>query len=360
VDGGRNCGKCVIDAIVGWDHDVTVSRDQIVILAFEGAQSLDVVGPYEVFAGADEVLDSRSSPAPRYSPRLVGPDGDVRTESGLRLAVEPLPERCAPHTLLIGGGTGVYAACDDAPLVDWVRRTAARAERIATVCTGTFLAATAGLLDGRTVTTHWARAAQLAERFPRLTVDPDPIYRRDGHVWTSAGVTAGIDLALAMVAADHDEEVAQTVARWLVMFMHRPGGQTQFATPVWTPRAGRPSVRAAQDYIDQHPGADLRVERLAEEVAMSGRHFARVFTAQVGESPARYVERVRVEAARRELETTDATLDHIARHCGLGSSETLRRAFHRRVGVAPDAYRHRFRSSPASHPSTSLSDKDTD
>jgi transcriptional regulator GlxA family with amidase domain len=196
------------------------------------------------------------------------------------------------------------------------------------------------------VTTHWARAQQLAEEYPRLTVDADPIYTRDGSVWTSAGVTAGIDLALAMVEADYGSEIAQTVARWMVMFLHRPGGQTQFAAPVWIPRAARSTVRAAQDFIDNNPGDDHRLDLLAKRVAMSSRHFSRLFTAEVGETPARYVERVRVEAARTELETTASSLDVIALNCGLGTAESLRRAFQRRVGVAPDAYRHRFRSRP--------------
>jgi len=184
----------------------------------------------------------------------------------------------------------------------------------------------------------------LADEYPRLTVDPDPIYRRDGNVWTSAGVTAGIDLSLAMVEADYGSDVAQTVARWMVMFLHRPGGQTQFAAPVWVPRAARSTVRVAQDYIDTHPADDHRLDLLARRASMSGRHFSRVFSTEVGETPARYVERVRVEAARAELETTTASLDVIAVNCGLGTAESLRRAFQRRVGVAPDAYRRRFRS----------------
>ncbi len=329
----------------------------VLIVAYPGVQPLDVVGPYEVFAGANAALDSEQSPAPRYSMRIVAPEQRVRGESGLQLVAEPLPTgRFHVDTLMIAGGFGVHEARLDRSLVNWVRRCAARSSRLATVCTGTFLAAEAGLLSGRTVTTHWARAARLAEQFPDLTVDADPIYLRDGNVWTSAGVTAGIDMALAMVAADHSADVAQTVARWLVMFVHRPGGQTQFATPVWTPRAERSAVRAAQDHIDQHPDGDLRVDRLAERAAMSERHFARLFAAEVGEPPARYVERVRVEAARRSLETTSATLDAVARSCGLGTAETLRRAFHRRLGVSPDAYRKRFRepvptSSVCSRPS---------
>ena len=212
------------------------------------------------------------------------------------------------------------------------------------MCSGAFIGAEAGLLDGRTVTTHWARARKLADEYPRLTVDPDPIYVRDGNVWTSAGVTAGIDLALAMVEADHGADVAQTVARWMVMFLHRPGGQTQFAAPVWVPRATRSAVRTAQDYIDTHPGDDHRARPARRTGGDEQRHFSRVFTDEVGETPARYVERVRVEAARAELESTTSSLDLIARHCGLGTAESLRRAFQRRVGVSPDAYRRRFRS----------------
>jgi transcriptional regulator GlxA family with amidase domain len=214
---------------------------------------------------------------------------------------------------------------------------------VATVCTGAFLAAQAGLLDGRHVTTHWARAGQLAEEFPTLEVDADPIYIRDGKFWTSAGVTAGIDLSLALVQDDLGVEVAQIVARHLVMFLHRPGGQTQFASPVWVPRAERSTVRAVQSVVEAAPGGDHRLPALAAAAAMSVRHFARVFTAEVGETPGRFVERVRVEAARRELETTDDTLEVIARRCGLGTAETLRRVFQRRLGVAPDFYRRRFR-----------------
>jgi transcriptional regulator GlxA family with amidase domain len=213
---------------------------------------------------------------------------------------------------------------------------------VATVCTGAFVAAEAGLLDGRRVTTHWARAAQLGAEYPSIVVDPDPIYVRDGKVWTSAGVTAGIDLALALVQDDLGDEVAQTVARWLVMFLHRPGGQTQFASSVWVPRAERSTVRAVQTVVEAAPGGDHRLPSMAAAAAMSVRHFARVFTAEVGETPGRFVERVRLEAARRELETTHDTLDVIAGRCGFGTAETLRRVFQRRLRVAPDSYRRRF------------------
>ena len=211
------------------------------------------------------------------------------------------------------------------------------------MCTGAFLAAEAGLLDGRRVTTHWSQAERLAAEFPALRVDADPIYLQDGKYWTSAGVTAGIDLALALVDKDLGAEVAQTVARWLVMFLHRPGGQTQFATPVWVPRARRSTVRAVQTMVESEPSGDHRVPVLAEAASMSVRHFTRVFTDEVGETPGRFVERVRTEVARRELETTDDTLDLIASRCGFGTAETLRRTFKRQLDVAPDSYRRRFR-----------------
>jgi transcriptional regulator GlxA family with amidase domain len=328
-----------------------VPRRSVVIVAFDGMQPLDAIGPHEVFAGATAVL-AHKKPAAGYDLVIVSRNGTpITTESGMQIVTTPLPQRRLKiDTLLIPGGDGSRTARYDEWLVGWIRGAARDSRRIATVCTGAFIAAEAGILDGRTVTTHWAGAKQLADEYPLVTVDADPIYCRDGNVWTSAGVTAGIDLALAMVEADHGTDVAQTVARWMVMFLHRPGGQTQFATPVWVPRATRSAVRAAQDHIDNHPAGDHRLELLAERATMSSRHFSRVFTAEVGETPARYVERVRVEAARSELESSTTSLDVIAVNCGLGTAESLRRAFQRRVGVAPDAYRRRFRSSTTDDP----------
>lgn len=318
----------------------------VVIVVYPGVQSLDAVGPYEVFSGAAQAIASTRPDAPAaYEVRLVARDGtQVRSESGLSLGADPLPPHTSPlDTLLVAGGSGVHEARSDAELVDWVRRAGGRARRVGTVCTGAFLAAEAGLLDGRHVTTHWARAQRLADEFPQLHVDPDPIYTRTGTLWTSAGVTAGIDMALAMVEDDLGTEVAQIVARWLVMFLRRPGGQSQFAAPVWMPRAERSSVRAVQQAIEDHPDGDHRIATLAARASMSPRHFSRVFLDEVGESPGQYVERVRVDAARRLLEDTDDTVALVARRCGFGTAETMRRAFVRRVGVAPDHYRRRFR-----------------
>lgn len=315
----------------------------VVFLGYEGMQSLDLAGPLEVFAGANKWLADAGS-GPRYRTHIAAGAPTVATESGLTLARDvDLQERWPSiDTLIVPGGDGVLAAADDADLVRWVEDMHAVATRTASVCSGTFLLAAAGLLDGRRVTTHWARAEQLADRHPDLTVDADPIHIVDGPIWTSAGVTAGIDLALAMVADDHGEECAQVCARWLVMFLRRPGGQSQFATPVWAEPARHDGIRLAVDTVHADPGADCSVPTLADKASMSERNFTRVFRREVGCPPGRYVEQVRVEAARRLLETSDLTVDAIAAHCGLGTSETLRRAFHRTLGTAPASYRRRF------------------
>jgi transcriptional regulator GlxA family with amidase domain len=324
----------------------------VVIVGFEGVQPLDVVGPHEVFAGARQAADSLGR-AGGYRVTIASRAGTpIRSVSGVTLGTSRLPGAGGARgteridTLVLAGGNGVAEAVRDEALLTWIRRTAPQCRRVATVCSGAFIGAAAGLLEGRRVTTHWARARELAEAYPGLTVDPDPIYIRDGKYWSSAGVTAGIDLALALVQEDLGVDVAQTVARWLVMFLHRPGGQTQFASPVWVPRAERSTVRAVQNLVEAAPGGDHRLPALAAAAAMSVRHFTRVFTAEVGESPSRFVERTRLEAARRELEETRDTLDVIATRCGLGSAETLRRVFQRHLGVAPDAYRRRFRATP--------------
>jgi transcriptional regulator GlxA family with amidase domain len=199
------------------------------------------------------------------------------------------------------------------------------------------------LLDGCRATTHWAFADELAREFPAVDVDPDPIFVRSSPtVWTAAGVSAGIDLALALVEEDHGTDIAQTVARWLVLYLRRPGGQTQFAAPVWVARAKREPLRAVQDAVESEPGGAHSISELARIAAMSPRHFTRVFTDEVGEAPGAYVERVRTEAARRQLEQTDDTVVAIAARCGFGTAETMRRNFIRRVGISPDHYRKTF------------------
>jgi transcriptional regulator GlxA family with amidase domain len=309
----------------------------VAIVVFPGVQSLDVVGPHEVFTGATGL-------GADYSVRLVSAHaGPVRTESGLNLLPDgTLPEPEDVDTLIVPGGRGIHAAAADPRITDWVSAVAPVVPRLASVCSGAFMLAKVGALDGKPATTHWARAARLAAEYPAVDVQPDPIFIRSGKLWTSAGVTAGMDLALAMVDDDHGGEIAQTVARWLVMYMRRPGGQSQFATPIWSPPAPRPSVRAAQDLIHAQPEADLRIPVLAERVGMSARHFSREFTRQVGMAPGQYVEQVRLETARRLLESEPITVPVAARRSGFGSAETMRQAFVRRLGIPPDDYRRRF------------------
>ncbi|MBW0016195.1 MAG: GlxA family transcriptional regulator [Mycobacterium sp.] len=310
-----------------------------VVVGFPGVQALDVVGPHEVFTGAALLTGGG------YDVSMASIDGQpVATATGLAFVTTQLPDPGDPlDTVVLPGGSGVDSARSNAALIDWVKAVSAGARRVVTVCTGAFLAAEAGLLDGRRATTHWAFARRLAREFPAVDVDPDPIFIRSAEtVWTAAGVTAGIDLALALVEDDHGTEVAQTVARWLVLYLRRPGGQTQFAAPVWMPRAKRTSIRDVQEAIEAAPGGAHSIDELARRAAMSSRHFTRVFTDEVGEAPGQYVERVRTEAARRQLEETDDTVVAIATRCGFGTAETMRRNFLRRVGVSPDQYRKTF------------------
>ncbi|WP_205873114.1 GlxA family transcriptional regulator [Mycobacterium camsae] len=311
----------------------------VVIVGFPGVQALDMVGPYEVFTGASLLTEGG------YEVFVAAPGGQpITTATGLGFTAVPLPDpRERVDTVVLPGGFGIEAARADAELLDWIRAVARTARRLVTVCTGAFLAAEAGLLDGLRATTHWAFAEQLAAEFPNVDVDPDPIFIRSGErIWTAAGVASGIDLALSLVEDDHGTEVAQTVARWLVLYLRRPGGQTQFAAPVWMPRAKRPSIRDVQEAIEAEPGGSHSIDELARRAAMSPRHFTRIFTEEVGEAPGQYVERVRTEAARRQLEETDDTVVAIASRCGFGTAETMRRNFIRRVGIPPDQYRKAF------------------
>jgi transcriptional regulator GlxA family with amidase domain len=314
---------------------------RIVILAFPGVQPLDVVGPAEVFAGADELAAGDA-----YAVEVVAkePEPIMTRSSGYGIAPKTTIARCRGpiDTLIVAGGFGVRRAEEDADLIRWIRSAARRSRRVASVCSGAFLLARAALLEGRTVTTHWARTAELAHNHPQLTVDPNPIFIRDGDVWTSAGVTSGMDLALAMVEEDLGREIAAEIARWLVLFLQRPGGQAQFSSHLSTQLAERRPLRELQSWIADNLDADLRVEALAERAAMSPRNFARFFRRETGMTPAAYVEVLRVERARQLLEDSADPVEPIARRCGFGTPETMRRAFARRVGVAPAAYRARF------------------
>jgi transcriptional regulator GlxA family with amidase domain len=311
---------------------------RVLIVLFDGVQSLDVTGPLEVFAGANS---GRSRPC--YDIRTASLGGHpVRSSSGLRLAPdENLREAGAPDLLIVPGGEGTRRAAPE--LVTWLREHGRDAKRLVSVCTGAFLLAEAGLLDGRRVTTHWAYCPTLAARFPELTVDPDPIFVRDGNILTSAGVTAGIDLALALVEDDLGRDVALDIARHLVVFLRRPGNQAQFSAQLSAQLANREPLRDVQRWIADHPAEDLSVETLASRARLSPRQFARAFAAEVGMPPGRYVDRVRLELARHRMEDTADGVEQTARFCGYGTPEAMRRAFIRALGVSPDEYRRRFR-----------------
>ncbi|MEV0463820.1 GlxA family transcriptional regulator [Nocardia tengchongensis] len=315
----------------------------VLIVVFDGFQLTDLAGPADVFAGAAAL-----GAAPGYRVELAAAQaGPVRSSCGIEVtAAHGLDTWTGPlDLLLVVGGLTFWAAAGDSDLVSGIRRVAAAADRVGSVCSGTFLLARAGLLDGRRVTTHWAGGELLAQQFPALTTEPDRIYVRDGPVWTSAGVTAGIDLALAIVAADHGPDLAREVARWMVVYLHRPGGQSQFSAPLTANPPKRDPLRELQVWMEEHPESDLSLPALAGRVGMSIRHFSRVFTGETGTTPARYVERVRIAAARRLLETTDQPMDRVAAAVGLGSPETLYRIFHRHLGIPPGEYRARFTNS---------------
>jgi len=336
---------------------VTDLPRRIAVLTFPGAQILDVTGPVEVFSPASRLLRRRGAAGDAYRVDLVGPEpGPVVASNGLALVagygVAHHPARL--DTLLVAGGEGTRAALEDPRILRFIRRVAGRARRVASVCTGAFLLAEAGLLDDRRATTHWSMADALAARYPKVRVESDAIYVRDDKVgedgveiWSSAGVTAGMDLALALVEQDLGREVALTVARWLVVFLRRPGGQSQFSAQLASQMAERDPLRDVQGFVAEHPEADLSVTALSARAAMSPRHFARVFAEEVGVTPARFVERTRVEAARARLEETDDGLEAIAARCGFGSAETMRRAFLRCIAVSPSDYRARFRRGAA-------------
>jgi transcriptional regulator GlxA family with amidase domain len=321
---------------------------RIAVLGFPDAQVLDIVGPLAIFGDVGRWTRERTAPrGVQYEIELLAPRaGRFRTSCGLELVATRAARDVAGglDTLLVAGGQGVRAAAEDRALLAWLRRIAPKVRRLGSVCTGTFVLAAAGLLDGRRVATHWSAAAGLQAAYPALRVDPDPIWVKDGNVWTSAGVTAGMDLALALVEEDCGRDVALAVARQLVLFLRRPGGQSQFSAQLATQTADREPIRELQAWIVDHVGEDLSVPALASRVAMSPRNFARVFGHEVGTTPARYVERVRVEAARRRLEESDDNVDRIADRCGFGSAEGMRKAFLRTLRVAPSAYRSRFRA----------------
>ncbi len=317
---------------------------RVVMLGFPQAQILDITGPLEVFARTTRWLrDHRGLRAPAYETELVAARaGPLETSGGLRLVATRRYSQAAPaDTLLIAGGIGYEAAIRDRQLIDWIARQATRVQRLGSICNGALLLAAAGLLDGRNVTTHWAYCERLAASAPRARVEPDAIYVQSGKLYTSAGVTSGMDMALALVERDWGKAVALAVAQELVLFLKRPGGQSQFSRHLQAQQ--RDDLFGELElWILEHLDADLSVEALARRVSMSPRHFARLFAQRVGTSPAAYVRRVRVEAARRRIEEGAGRLKQVARHCGFADEQTLRRSFQQLVGITPADYRERF------------------
>ena len=312
---------------------------RIVIAAFPEVQSLDVVGPAEVFSTAGP-----------YRVEVVAPDREpFFMSNGMQVVpAAAMGDLRGPiDTLIIAGGEGTRRAATDGRVIRWVRSAAKRSRRVTSVCTGAFVLAQAGLLDGRRATTHWQWCDALAQMFPAVEVERDAIFVADGSIYTSAGVTAGMDLALALVEQDLGPQAARDVAQQLVVFLRRPGGQSQFSAQLAALPAGHEPLRELQAWVPLNVGADLSVPALAERVAMSPRNFARTFRRETGMTPAAYVESLRVEQARIALESSDAPVDQIASQCGFGTVETMRRAFHRRLGVGPAAYRDRFRHAAA-------------
>jgi transcriptional regulator GlxA family with amidase domain len=314
----------------------------IEVLVYPAVQMLDVTGPLQVFASANDLVVEAGG-TPPYVLRVVAQGGQgVTASAGLGIAADPLPPAgAALDTLMIAGGQGVEAAAADPVLVDWVRQRARQAHRVASVCTGAFLLAASGVLDGRRAATHWSVCAELARRFPAVRVEADPIFVRDGAVWTSAGVTAGIDLALALVEQDLGRTVALAVARYLVVFLKRPGGQAQFSAAL-SLQSAEDKFGALHDWINAHLADDISLPVLASRAGMSERSFSRHYAEATGLTPGRAVERLRVEAARQLLSESRLPIKRISQRCGFGSEETMRRSFHRLLSATPQDYRARF------------------
>jgi transcriptional regulator GlxA family with amidase domain len=310
----------------------------VLLVVFDDVQSLDLTGPVEVFAAAN----ASHGGDPTYRLTTASLTGaPVRSSSGLRLTPDTALERAAaPHTLIVPGGPGTRRP--DPRLIERIRELSEGATRVVSVCSGAFLLAEAGLLAGRRATTHWAACDEFTERYPAVLLDPEPIFVRDGRFATSAGVTAGMDLANALVEEDLGRDTALAVARYLVMFLRRPANQAQFSTTLRAQAATRSPLRELQHWIAEHPDYDLTVDAMAARVQLSPRQFARTFAAETGVTPGKYVDRIRLEAARRMLEDTRAPLTTVARACGYGTTESLRRAFLRALHLSPVAYRQRF------------------
>lgn len=327
---------------------LTSERRLIVLVAGEGTQILDVAGPAEVFSRCERLLRARHPGRPAaYRLRLVSSrygTSVVETTTGIALTCHGPYNvlRDAPDTLLVAGGAQFEEFKCTSHFLAWLARHGKRARRVGSICTGAFALAGAGLLSGRRCTTHWEFAERLAGRFPDVIVDPDPIWIRDGNVVTSAGVTAGMDLALALVEEDHGAHIALQIARELVLYLRRPGSQTQFSAPLAAQLAERRPLRELQLWLPDNLTSDLSTEALATRADMSVRNFGRAFLREVGLTPAKYVDRLRVEAACLKLADSTQKMQRIAVQCGFHSPEVMRRTMLRVIHVTPDNYRARF------------------
>jgi transcriptional regulator GlxA family with amidase domain len=330
------------------ERGVRAAHKDITVFVYDGVRLMDVAAPLEVFGTA-------SGLGAAYTQTVCSADGGpVITSTGTRLGADAaVADVVRTHTLVVPGSDDLPHRPPPAGLLEAVEALAGRSSRTASVCTGAFALAAVGLLDGRRATTHWRHAAALARRYPRVTVEPDAIFVRDGdgRTYTSAGVTAGIDLALALVEDDEGAALAREVARDLVVFMRRPGGQSQFSVAARTPSPQHDALRALLSEVGADPAADHSLHALARRGGLSARHLTRLFNEQVGSTPAVYVESVRLEAAQALLEAGESVTG-TARRSGLGSDESLRRVFLRHLGVTPSTYRARFRTTgaPASTP----------
>lgn len=316
------------------------------LIAFPGANLLDLSGPAQVFATAAEqaAMLSGSGEPPYRIVLLSSAGGLVETSSGIAMDTSPL-DRFSPgdfDTVLVSGGHGAEAAAADDPLIRWLQAAARGSRRVGSICTGTYVLAATGLLDRRRVATHWAYCDDLQRKYPTLAIERDAIFVHDEPFWTSAGVSAGMDMALAMVEQDLGRDLALLVARRLVLFLKRPGGQSQFSVPLTAQTMGDGALSEIVDWIMDHPDADLRTEALAERARMTERTFHRAFRRTTGQTPAAFVEAVRLEHARRRLEEGETDIAIVARRSGFGHEERMRRAFLRQLGVNPSAYRSRF------------------
>ncbi|MBB3212155.1 transcriptional regulator GlxA family with amidase domain [Herbaspirillum sp. Sphag1AN] len=318
---------------------------QIALLAYPGMNLIDLSGPVQAFATACRVAAPVLPAHPRYQVRVFSSvGGPLLTGAGLTVMTEPLSalETQQIDTLIAPGGSVDDTFQTDPQLVHAIQRHAGRARRVCSVCTGAFLLAAAGLLDGKRVTTHWDWAVRLQQQHPQIEVDPEPIFIRAGNIWTSAGVTAGIDLTLALIEQDYGHAVAIAVARQMVMFIKRPGGQSQFSVLLVSQSSEQARFDELHAWIAANLQQDLRVEALASRVNMTARTFARTYVAELGRTPAKTVEAMRLEAACRALEETDLPIKRIADDTGHGEEQNLRRVFQRQLGISPAQYRSRF------------------